>query len=171
MAKKRSLILCILFNPKALVLLGLGVIILISFPIAKNVSQRRNINTEVMELKKEIKLIDDKNTQLQKLINYLSSDQYVEEQARLNFGLKKEGEKAVVVDTQGGLSAFAGTGGGINNANEENFQNAEDANLSDGKNGTKLTKSIYNIPGLDKAQPRKAVSSPGRWWKYFFDGS
>ena len=164
MNKRKNTLARILFNPKVLAFLGLAVIVLISFPIAKNASQRHNINKEVRELEEEIKLIGEKNTNLQKLINYLSSDQYVEEHARLNFGLKKQGEQAVVVDTLGGSSAPVG------GVNEGHSQNAENANLANDKDGVKLTKSIYNIPGLDKVQPKKPVSNPEKWWKYFFGG-
>ncbi len=162
--KKRNLIAYILFNPGTLAFLGVAIIVLISFPIAKNVSQRHNINKEVKELENEIKLIEDKNAQLQKLIDYLSSEQYVEEQARLNFGLKKEGEETVVVNIGGDSSAPVGA---------ERLENAEELSSPSGKAKSGLAKSIYNIPALeksDKAEPRKKIGNPERWWKYFFGG-
>lgn len=142
---RKSLISRIIFNPKFLTFLGLVVIILISFPIAKNVSQRYKVDKEISELKSEIGSIESKNTNLRKLIDYLGSEQYAEEQARLNFGLKKPGEEAAVINAVG---------------------NTTD-DIDQGEAQDRLARSIYNIPGLDKSEPKKSISNPQRWFHYF----
>ncbi len=150
MNKKKNILSRVLHNSKVLTLLGLAVIVLLSFPVAKNISQRHSANKEIEELEKEIKLVENKNTQLQKMINFLNSDQYVEEQARLNFGLKKAGEQAVVVDANGDPSAYAGAGAQANSDNKKNSQ------------------TIYNIFGLNKIKSKKIAGNGERWKKYFF---
>lgn len=87
----------ILYNQKFLALVGLGLIVLISFPLAKNVSKRYRLDQEIKEMNKEISDFESENKDLKQLITYLESDQFVEEKARLNLGLKKEGESMAVV--------------------------------------------------------------------------
>lgn len=91
--QKKSL----LKNQKFLALIGLAVLVLISFPIAKNISQKYAVDKEIEDLQNEIAEIEGQNKDLRGLIDYLESDQFVEEQARLNLGLKKEGEDVVVL--------------------------------------------------------------------------
>jgi uncharacterized protein YeeX (DUF496 family) len=125
------------------------VIILISFPIAKNASRRYNVNKEIKELEKEIKQVGEKNIELSKLIDYLNSDQNLEEYARLNFELKKKGENVVVVD----------------NGGNKKDEISKDLNNKDGE-GNKET--IFNIPGLENAKPVKSDTNPEKWRRYFF---
>lgn len=75
----------------------MGLIVLISFPLAKNVSKRYHLSKEIKELDKEIAEFESKNKDLKELITYLESEQFVEEKARLNLGLKKEGEKVAEI--------------------------------------------------------------------------
>lgn len=88
----------IFLNPKTLIFLGLIIIIAISFPISKNISKKYKIDQEILELEKEIEAMESANSDFKKMISYLESDSFVEEQARLNLGLKKEGEKVVVIE-------------------------------------------------------------------------
>lgn len=60
-------------------------------------AKTKEVNKEVDILKKEIEKYEKDNKELSELIKYFSTDDYVEEQARLQLGLKKEGEKVVVV--------------------------------------------------------------------------
>ena len=97
---KKNLFVRILLNPKILALTGLIIIILISFPLAKNISQRYRVSQEIKNLEQEIADMEDSNVNLKKFISYLTSDQFVEKEARLNFGLKKPGEEAAVIKTE-----------------------------------------------------------------------
>jgi cell division protein FtsB len=73
------------------------IIILISIPLAKNLTKKRSVNLEIKELEEEINRLESSSENLKGLIDYLESDQFVEEQARLKLGLKKPGEEAVVI--------------------------------------------------------------------------
>lgn len=94
---KKGLLKRLFSNQKFLAVLGLILIILISIPLAKNISRRHRINREIKELEAEINQMESQNTDLEKLIKYLESDQFAEEQARLNLGLKKEGEQVAII--------------------------------------------------------------------------
>lgn len=133
-----SLLSRIFFNQKFLSLIILSGLILLSFPLIKNIKQRHGADQEIDELREEINRVEGKNKDLQKVIGYLGSEQFVEEQARINFGLKKDGEQVVVV------------------------QSGNDK-ISD-SNGI-----IFNIPGLDNAEPEKQETNPQKWFKYFFE--
>jgi cell division protein FtsB len=139
---KQNLLTRILFNQKTLALVGLAVIILISFPLAKNISQRYEISQEIKELEVEINNLENQNTNLKEFMDYLESDQFVEERARLNLGLKKEGEEVAVI------SGEAAT-----------IQN----------NGNKEEGAATGIFGIEKEEPAKPIGNPRKWWRYFFN--
>jgi len=129
----------IFFNQKFLTLLGLVVIILISFPLAKNILKQYRINKEISELKKEIFELQNKNIDLKNFVSYLESDQFAEEQARLNLGLKKPGEELTVIKMADG----------------------------DTLSGTSSGATIFNIPGYEKTGPEIKASNPRKWLNYF----
>lgn len=85
------------YSPKFIALLGLIILILIGFPLAKNISKRYAVDQEIKELELEIKSLESQNKDMKNFIGYLESDQFLEEQARLKFGLKKPGEEVVVI--------------------------------------------------------------------------
>ena len=64
-----------------------------------NLLSRRNaIEKEISNLQEIIVNLEQQNSQTSELIRYLSSTAYLEERARQEFGLKKAGEKTVVVE-------------------------------------------------------------------------
>lgn len=140
MRRRQSFLLEILYDQKLLSVLGLLLLVLISVPLAKNITRRHKINSEIRELQKEVQNMESKNTDLQQLIKYLESDQFAEEQARLNMGLRKEGEEVAIVKTDG----------------TEPEKGKEESN-----------KQVFNIPGLSKSQSIK-ISTPQKWKNYFF---
>ena len=85
------------YSPKFITLVGFIILILISIPLAKNISKRYVVNQEVMDLEQEISDLESKNKDFKIFVSYLESDQFVEEQARLKLGLKKPGEEVIVL--------------------------------------------------------------------------
>ena len=77
-----------------LILLAL---VLVSIPAIRNYAQERAVDLEINEARAEIDRYSSKNQELSNVIGYLESDQAIEEKARLNLGLKKQGEKVVVI--------------------------------------------------------------------------
>ena len=130
-------------SPKTFFVIFLLILLALSVPLVKNIGDRRRINAEIKGLEAEIKLTDNKNNDLNKLISYLESDQYLEGQARLNMGLKKEGEEVVVLK-------------GLNNKSAENLTN-----------NPAVSDSPYTVPGLEKQVSSNDYSNPIKWLKYF----
>lgn len=130
-------------SPKTFFVVFLLILIALSVPLIKNIGNRRRINLEIKNLEAEIELTDNKNNDLNKLIAYLESDQYLEEQARLNMGLKKDGEEVVVLK-------------GLNKADGK--QLASDSTAGD---------SPFSIPGLEQNLKSNIDSNPAKWLRYF----
>ncbi len=131
----------IFFGQKFLTLIGLIAIILISFPFAKNYIKQYKINKEINDFKKEISELQNKNSDLKNFVSYLESDQFAEEQARLNLGLKKPGEELIIIKSgdNGSLATSSSAGN-----------------------------PIFNIPGYKKEEARPEASNPRKWFNYFF---
>ena len=98
--KKKSLLKRLLLNQVVLAVSGLIIIVVISIPLARNLSKRYTINKEINDLKSEIIGLQSKNEELARLLDYLDSDEFAEEQARLNLNYQKEGEEMVIVNDQ-----------------------------------------------------------------------
>jgi cell division protein FtsL len=129
----------IFFNQKSLAFLGLIVIILISFPFAKNTLKQYRVNKEISELKQEISDLQNKNNGLKDLVSYWGSDQFAEEQARSSLDLIKPGEKKIVI--------IPATG--------------------DTLASTSSSTTMFNITGYEKAKPEVKQSNPKKWLNYF----
>ena len=123
----------------ALMLIGLVVLVLISVPLARNMSKRYRVNDEINDLQREIDDLEGRNSELKNLVEYLNSDSFVEEQARLKLNYKKIGEEVFVI---------------------------KDIPVSSDSIFNKNNPS-YNIPGLDDGSFKKD-SNISKWWKYFF---
>lgn len=86
-----------LFSEIAVTVIGICVLALISIPLARNISKQYKINQEIRDLEAEIGRLESKNTELYKLIDYLESDQFVDEQARLNLNFKSPDEEVYII--------------------------------------------------------------------------
>jgi cell division protein FtsB len=139
---KNRLLVKFFYNSRFIFALALAVILILSFPIVKNFSQRDKAAKEIKELEKEIESIGNKNEELRQLVDYLNSDQYLEGQARLNFGLKKPGEETAVIEMDG-----------------EN---------KDNRSGNADQKSVYIMPGLEEKNNSKPLTNTQKWLNYFF---
>lgn len=95
--RKKNIFFKIIYSQVFLSFLGLVIIVFISIPLAKNLSKRYYVSQEIKDIEQEIEELELENKDLGKLISYLESEQFVEEQARLNLGLKKRGEEVVVI--------------------------------------------------------------------------
>lgn len=141
--KKRNLFKKFFLSQVFITILGLVVIFLISFPLAKKVSKQYKVNKEIEDLKNEIAEVENKNSDLKKLLTYLDSDQYIEEQAREKLNYKKEGEEVVV----------------IKNNSDDNKQ-IKDLSLD--------SENVYNVKGINSSAENKKEYNYQKWVKYFF---
>lgn len=83
---------------KILSIIFLFFLIISIFPLIKNFSKQQAINSELEDLKKEIAQFERNNFDLQALIEYLQSEESLEEQARLNLNLKRQNEEVIVIE-------------------------------------------------------------------------
>lgn len=140
--KRKSFINKILFSQITLSVFGLLIIIVISCPLSKNISKQYEINKEVKAMEKEIIDLESKHLGLKDVITYLESDQFVQEQARLNLNYRKGGEEVVVIKDK-----------------DEQINS---------KKISRQDKIIYSIRGLDKKEYKKRINNPVIWRRYFF---
>lgn len=89
-----------LMSQRFLAIVFLLIIVAISFPLVRSVSQRKTVEREIADMKKDNEAYSNKSQELKEMIEYLQSDISLEEQARLNLGLKKPNEDVVVVNRQ-----------------------------------------------------------------------
>lgn len=87
-----------LFNYKVLIILCLVFLFLVIFPLARNYNQKRIIDQEIADIKKEIAEFEAKNQDLKDLFSYLESESGYQEIARLNLGLKSPGEEVIIIE-------------------------------------------------------------------------
>lgn len=93
-------------SQRFLAILCLGFLILILFPLAKTYTQKKILEKEINEVEQEIAAFEKDNQELREMIGYLQSEQFLEEQARLNLNLKKPGEQVVVINDLKPVLAF-----------------------------------------------------------------
>lgn len=96
--KPNSFVYRLVSNQRFLAIIGLVFLLIIIIPLAKTYSQRRLIEREIEEVKKEIVEFENQNQELKEIIAYLESDQSLEEQARLSLNMKKPGEQVIVIE-------------------------------------------------------------------------
>ena len=76
---------------------GLVILGFILWPVMRNFSQQQALNEQIKEAQADISKYQDKNAALKQMIGFLQSDQAIEEKARMNLGLKEQGEGVIVI--------------------------------------------------------------------------
>ncbi|MBU2235447.1 septum formation initiator family protein [Patescibacteria group bacterium] len=72
-------------------------LVLFSVSLGKEVVRRYEVNKEIQALEKEVEELENQNTELADLIQYLNTNSFREKEARTKLGMAKEGEKVVVI--------------------------------------------------------------------------
>lgn len=76
------------------------VIVLFSVKAVKEILNRRSINQELSGLDKQILDLQVKQQDLESLITYLQSPEFIEKEARTRLNLRKEGEKIIIIPNE-----------------------------------------------------------------------
>ena len=97
MDSKKQSTLNRLLRSKLAIILELVILIGLSIGLGKEVLLKYQVQSEIQELETKISKLEYRNVELGSLINYLESDEYKEEQARLKLGLQKPGESVITV--------------------------------------------------------------------------
>jgi len=82
------------------IFLGILTLVIIGFLVISNwkINQKRaELNSQIESLKKEIQTLEEKKQQLEAGISQTGKEEYLEEAAREQLGLKKPGEEVVTV--------------------------------------------------------------------------
>src|SRR3989344_1825550 len=82
---------------KSLLLVGLVILLFLLLNFSQTWFKNKEVNREMADLQKQASDLKQKNLELAQLINYLNSNAYIEEKARTDLGLKKEGEKTIII--------------------------------------------------------------------------
>ncbi|MCX6795769.1 MAG: septum formation initiator family protein [Candidatus Falkowbacteria bacterium] len=90
---------------KIYAILWILLIVLVCLPLVRNWRQKRAVESEISDFKKEISSKEVDNKKLRDTISYFQSDSSLEETARLNLGLKKPGENVAVIKEELGTSS------------------------------------------------------------------
>ena len=69
----------------------------IALSLSTNLKRSSEVNGEIIDLEREIANLERDNLEFRELIEYFNSNAYIEERARVDLGLKKDGEKVVVI--------------------------------------------------------------------------
>lgn len=96
---------------------------MISIPLARGLMQKNRVENEINKIKAEIDNLESQNKDLDELIEYLQSDQFLEQQARTNFGMKKRGEEVVVIKKEGRVA-------GVSTSSKDRKEKTEDEKRS-----------------------------------------
>lgn len=86
-----------IFYSQLLIFIGIFFIILFSVGISKRVARKHQIDREIKQLQSEVDKLSSNGKDLNELLSYLNSDDFLEEEARTKLGLKKEGEQVVII--------------------------------------------------------------------------
>lgn len=96
MARHRKKIAQVFFS-KGLFFVFVVLLLFFSFSLLREVKNKSKIKAEILSLEQDITKLDSDNEKLQSLIDYLKTDEYAELAAKEKLGMKKEGEKVILV--------------------------------------------------------------------------
>ncbi len=89
------------YVPIAIVL----VVGMVGFSLVKEYLRSYQIHSEIEQLRNQITALQTENKQAGDFVEYLKTESYFEQQARIKLGLKSPGEKMIVIDTSGQVGA------------------------------------------------------------------
>lgn len=81
----------------------LGILLLVAligFSLAKEFIRSYQIHSEIEALQQQIVALETQNRQTSDFVEYLKTDSYFDQQARIKLGLKAPGEKVIVINDQ-----------------------------------------------------------------------
>lgn len=121
--RKRSL-LRFVYDPRLLTAVGMVILVAASIPLVRSLHQKHKVEQEINNIKKEVETLQTENKELDDLVEYLRSDHFVEERARLDLGLKERGEEVVVVKGEGKVAGASATAD-VDSTQEDKRSNPE----------------------------------------------
>lgn len=85
-----------------LTIFGLATILaLISWAVFNTLTKQETVNQQTAKLELEIQELEQQNIDLDNLIDYFASNEYIEKEAREKLNLAKPGEKVIMIPEEG----------------------------------------------------------------------
>jgi len=84
-------------SSKIFFILGIVIFGFLLVALLNKFFESREIDQEIKESEQEIARLETKNLELKELLNYLDTDAFLEQEARLKFNMQKPGESVMVV--------------------------------------------------------------------------
>lgn len=94
--RKKAIFPDLLFS-KFFLIFCFVIFLAVLFYLAEGTIKSNRVNSEINDLQGEIGHLEKQNQDLSQLIDYLKSDTFIEQEAKLKMGLKKPGENLVVM--------------------------------------------------------------------------
>ena len=85
------------YRSKTYLLVGLVVLVFVSFAFVRAYYQNYQVHEEIRKLQDSTAQLESKKLDLQKYLKYAESDAYVEEKARTDLNMAKDGENVTIV--------------------------------------------------------------------------
>lgn len=142
MPSPRGTFLGRLIRWRLLLVVNFLVIAFLGVSLSREVVRSRAIGAEIAQLQAQADELAAQNIDLSELRTAMQTESYIEREARLKLGLKKPGEKVVVVQD----------GQGTDMGEEQTGDASDPLDLV-----------------LDDQDPHAAIANPTKWWYYFFD--
>lgn len=89
-----------IFYSQLIIFVGVVFIILFSVGISKRVERKHQIDKEINQLQGEVDRLASNGKELNEFLGYLNSNDFLEEEARIKLGLKKDGEQIVIINNK-----------------------------------------------------------------------
>ena len=86
-----------IFFSKVFSLFGLVALGLVVWILSEKIIEARKIDAEIRAAEEAIARLEVKNNELNDFINYLNTEAFLEEEARLKFDLQKPGESVLII--------------------------------------------------------------------------
>ncbi|HNV96773.1 MAG TPA: septum formation initiator family protein [bacterium] len=100
MIKQKESLFFRIFSSKIFFVFVLVFSIYLATNLYKDLQQRQRVKQEIKNLQNQINEVDKQNSDLKNLIGYFETDEYAESFAREKLGLKKPGEKIIILPKQ-----------------------------------------------------------------------
>ncbi len=105
---------------KLFLILGVVVLAFLVFSLGKKFFESREIDSEISDAEADIARLETRNAELGNLLNFVNTEAFVEQEARLKFNLLKPGESVVVIPSNseaqnGGETSSENNAGNLSN--------------------------------------------------------
>jgi cell division protein FtsL len=93
------------FGSRLFLIIGIPLALLIVFSYVRSYYSGYKVNQEIAALERDIKTLEHKKLESMEILDYVMSSVFVEEKARTELNMKKEGENILVFKNENAYSA------------------------------------------------------------------